>query len=205
MDHGSPARKSAFPGSLRLAHTRGAAYVIVMQPKKPNVHVGVFDRIADADRAVHELGAAGIPKERITVICPTCTTEKYEEYKKREPSGSHAVAGAATGGAIGAVLGGLAAVAAGTAAAAATGGAALLVAGTLLAGSGGGAVFGGFVGAMLTRGMEREVADFYDQALEKGQILVAVERGEDVTPEQVAAADRIFAAIGSENVTLRPT
>jgi hypothetical protein len=60
---------------------------------------------------VQELAGAGIPKERITVICPTCTTRKYEDYKKRDPSGSHAVAGAATGGAIGAVLGGLAAVA----------------------------------------------------------------------------------------------
>jgi hypothetical protein len=173
--------------------------------QKPRVHVGVFDRIADADRAVQDLVDAGIPKERITVICPTCTQEKYDDYRKVERSGSHAVAGAATGGTIGAVLGGLAAIATGAAAAAATGGTALLVAGTLLAGSGGGAVFGGFVGAMLTRGMEREVADFYDQALEKGQILVAVERGDDVTPEQVAAADRIFAAIGSENVTLRPT
>jgi hypothetical protein len=41
---------------------------------------------------------------------------------------------------------------------------------------------------MLTRGMEREVADFYDQALEKGQILVAVERATTSPPEQVAAA-----------------
>jgi hypothetical protein len=176
-----------------------------MHAKKPNVHVGVFDRIVDADRAVQELVDVGIQKERITVICPTCTTEKYEEYRKRERSGAHAVAGAATGGAIGAVLGGLVAAAVGTAAAVATGGAALLVAGSLLAGSGGGAVFGGFVGAMMTRGMEREVADFYDQALEKGQILVAVERSDEVTPEQVSAADRIFGARGSENVTLRPS
>ena len=168
---------------------------------KPRVHVGVFERIVDADRAVQQLVDAGVPKERITVICPTCTTEKYDEYKKRDPSGAHAEAG----GAIGAVLGGLAAAAVGTAAAVATGGTALLVAGTLLAGSGGGAVFGGFVGAMMTRGMEHEVADFYDQALEKGQILVAVERGEGVTPEHVALADRIFASLGSENVTLRPT
>ena len=53
--------------------------------------------------------------------------------------------------------------------------------------------------------MEREVADFYDQALEKGQILVAVERGDEVTSAQVAEADRIFARRGSESVTLRPT
>jgi hypothetical protein len=171
--------------------------------KKPRVHVGVFDRIADADRAVQELVDAGIAKERITVVCPTCTKEKYEGFKKLEPSGSHAVAGAATGGAIGALLGGLVGATTVAAATAATAGTGLLVAGTLLSAGGGAAVFGGFVGAMMTRGMEHEVADFYDQALEKGQILVAVERGDDVTPEQVAAADRIFAALGVENMTLR--
>ena len=173
--------------------------------KRAKVHVGVFDRIDEADDAVKELVGAGIPKERITVICPTCTKEKYQEYEKRDPSGSHAVAGAATGGAIGALLGGLVGATIMAAATAATGGTALLVAGTLLSAAGGATVFGGFVGAMMTRGMEREVADFYDQALEKGQILVAVERGDDVTSEQVAAADRIFARRGSESVTLRPT
>jgi hypothetical protein len=48
-----------------------------------------------------------------------------------------------------------------------------------------------------------EVADFYDQALEKGQVLVAVEEGDGVTHEHVSAADRIFASTGSEFVTLR--
>ena len=167
--------------------------------KKPRVHVGVFDRIADADRAVQDLVDAGIPKERITVICPTCTKEKYDEYTKREPSGSHAVAGAATGGAIGALLGGLAAVIGITA----SGGTGLFVAGPLLFTSGTGAVFGGFVGAMMTRGMEREVADFYDQALEKGKVLLAVEASDEVTTDQVAVADRIFAETGAELVSLR--
>jgi hypothetical protein len=177
----------------------------MQHPNKPRVHVGVFDRISDADRAVQELVDNGIPKERITVICPTCSKEQFDDYKKRDPSGSHAVAGAATGGAIGAVLGGLVGATVVAAATAATGGIGLLVAGTLLSAAGGATVFGGFVGAMMTRGMEREVADFYDQALEKGQILVAVERGDDVTAEQVATADRVFAERGVEKVTLRPT
>jgi hypothetical protein len=169
--------------------------------EKRSVHVGVFRDIASADGAVQRLVDAGIPKKLITVVCPTCTAEKYQEYKQQDRSGAHAASGAAKGGAIGAVLGGLAAAAG----VAASGGAALLVAGPLLAGSGGGALFGGFVGAMLTRGMEREVADFYDQALEKGQVLVAVERSEDVGDDRLALADRVFVDAGAEQVTLKKT
>jgi hypothetical protein len=165
----------------------------------PGVHVAIFDQVSQADSAVKDLVEAGFPKERITVICPSCNQDKYEEYRKREPSGFHALTGATRGGAIGALLGGLVAVAG----AAGTGGAILLAAGPLLAASGGGAMFGGFVGAMLTRGHEREVADFYDQAVEKGKVLVAVELSDDVTPELLSDADRIFAASGAEQVTLR--
>jgi hypothetical protein len=168
-------------------------------PVKSQVHVGVYESIPQADRAVWELVHAGIPKERITVICPTCTHEKYDGFHQDEPSGAHATAGAATGGAIGALLGGLAAAIGATA----SGGMGLFVAGPLLFSSGTGAVLGGFVGAMMTRGMEREVADFYDQALEKGKVLLAVEVGHEVTPGHVAIADRIFAETGAETVTLK--
>src|SRR5258706_9630841 len=82
---------------------------------KPRVHVGVFDDVARADHALAELVGAGIPKEQITVICPTCTAEKYREFHRRSPSGGHATAAALTGGSIGALLGGLIGVAGGTA------------------------------------------------------------------------------------------
>jgi len=170
-------------------------------PSNSRVHVGVYENVPEADRAVWELVHAGIARERITVICPTCTHEKYEGLHQEQPSGSHTAAGAAAGGAIGALLGGLAAVIGITA----SGGMGLVVAGPLLFSSGTGAVFGGFVGAMMTRGMEREVADFYDQALEKGKVLLAVEVGDEVTADQVAIADRIFAETGAETLTLKKT
>lgn len=169
--------------------------------QKPRVHVAIFDAIPDADRAISQLVEAGIPKEHITVICPAEPAGKYPEMHREAPAGSRATVAAAAGGSIGALLGGLVAVAGITA----TGGASLFVAGSLLAGTSGGAVFGGFVGAMMTRGMEREVADFYDQALDAGRILVAVEASDEVTSEQIAAADRIFAAAGAERVLLRKT
>jgi hypothetical protein len=164
---------------------------------KSPVRVGVFSRIAQADRAVRDLVAAGFRKEEITVICPTCTPEKYQDYHRDDPAGAHAATAAAGGSAIGALLGGLV----GTAVGVASGGTALLVAGPLLSAMGGGAVAGGFIGAMMTRGMEREVANFYDQALEKGQILVAVETERDDDP-RLAEAERVLARAGADPIPL---
>jgi len=156
------------------------------------VEVGVFERIQDADLAIQILLEEGYSKDDITVICPKCGEHDFEEFHRKEPSGSHTVKGVASGGAIGAVLGGLIALGAAT-----TGGAALLFAGGLLAGMSGGAVAGGFVGAMLTRGFEPEVADLFDQALDQGKILVAVEGD----AEELGKLDRvqaIFAQAGAE-------
>src|SRR5260221_11984621 len=74
---------------------------------KPRVHVGVFDDVARADHALAELVGAGIPKEQITVICPTCTAEKYREFHRRSPSGAPATPPARTGGSGGAPPGGV--------------------------------------------------------------------------------------------------
>src|SRR5262245_39421 len=134
------------------------------------VHVGVFERAIQADRAVTQLVGAGVPKERITVISPGSPRERFAGLHWQERSGSHAVAGATAGGIAGAVIGGLVT----TTATLLAGGAAAIVAVALLAGSGSGALYGGFVGAMMTRGREHEVSDFYDQALHEGQILVAI-------------------------------
>ena len=162
------------------------------------VRVGVFTRIAHADRAVHDLVHAGFDKDDITVICPTCSPENFHEYKRMEPAGAHAPAAATAGGAIGALLGGLVAFTG----VALTGGAGLLVAGPMLAGAAGGAVAGGFVGAMMTRGLEPEMANFYDQAVQRGKILVGVEcRGENAQ-ERLAKAEQILAERGAETVKL---
>ena len=72
---------------------------------------------------------------------------------------------------VGGLLGGLAAVVG----IAVTGGMGLFAVGPLLGATATGGVAGAFVGAMLTRGFEPEIANFYDQALQKGQILVAAD------------------------------
>lgn len=169
---------------------------------KTPVRVGVFSDMARADRAVHALHEAGFEKHAINIICPTCVpgrpTDHPEEYEQKEPAGAHTPAAAASGGAIGAMVGGVIALAS----AAATGGISLLVAGPLFAGAAGGAVAGGLIGAMMTRGVEKEVANFYDQAVGKGKILVAVEYEGPDQEERLALAERVFHEGGAEPIAL---
>jgi hypothetical protein len=164
------------------------------------LRVGVFDSYRKADRVVRRLLDAGFTKDHITVVCPHCEPEEFEGVSTSEPAGAHTPAAAVGGGAIGAVLGGLVALA-GTAAA--TGGLALFAVGPLVLGAGGGAVAGGLVGAMMTRGVEKEVANFYDQALRKGQVLVAVEEEGPDAAGRLALAEEIFANAGTDPMPLR--
>ena len=141
------------------------------------IHAGVFDTVTEADAAVTALLAAGYDTARLSVVCSEESVREHfahlhdtvpdAEPSAEEPSGSHTAEAAAAGGAIGLSLGGLAAVTG----LVATGGVGLVAAGAVL----GAGVFGSFVGAMLTRGVEAEAADFYDQQLRRGQILVVVE------------------------------
>jgi hypothetical protein len=78
----------------------------------------------------------------------------------------------------------------------------LLVAGPLFAGLAGGAVAGGLIGAMTTRGMEKEIADYYDQAVRKGKILVGVEYEGADQEERLALAERLLCDAGAEPIAL---
>ena len=162
------------------------------------VQVGVFRSLSAADTAVAALVDEGFAKETITVICPTCSVDRFPGTHKEQPSGSHTPQAIAAGGAIGLLLGGLTA-----AMIAATGGTALFVAGPLLGATAAGGVVGSFIGAMMTRGLEPEVADFYDQALQKGSILVAVEAHPGGPSEE--SAREVFERTGAEAVELRKT
>jgi len=139
------------------------------------LHAGLFQEFTSADRAISRLVDHGVSVDAISLVGseflpdPTVDVETIDGSppERRLP-------GILTGGAVGGVLGGLTAVAG----AAASGGGALLVAGTLLSGALGGSVAGGFVGAMVSRGLEPDVADLVDQALNEGAILVVVEENE---------------------------
>jgi hypothetical protein len=163
------------------------------------VEVGIFTSIADADRAVHRLLELGFTKEEITVICSDETKERFfREFEHEDPAGTHTPATAAAGSAIGAVLGGFAALVG----AAATGGIALIAAGGIAAW--GGAVAGGLIGAMMSRGVEGELANYYNQAVSAGKILVAVtEHGDQVTPRMQRAAQALVESGAEQPLQLR--
>jgi len=68
--------------------------------------------------------------------------------------------------------------------------------------AGAGAATGGLVGAMLTRGLEKEDAIYYDQALQAGKILVSVEPHGPGHEDRLAAAERGFAEAGAVPLAL---
>lgn len=160
------------------------------------VRAAVFSSSEAAERAVHELQAAGFSEREITVVCSDETRERsLRRFEHQKPAGANTPVAAATGGAIGATLFGLTAIAA-----SATGGIPLAIAGGWALLTGG--VAGGFLGAMLTRGFEKEAADFYDQAVAGGKILVAVEVHGPAAERRIAQAWRILEQAGAEPLPL---
>jgi hypothetical protein len=158
---------------------------------------GVFSNVDDADQAVKNLLAAGFTTEHVTVVCSDDTKERYfRRFEHQDPAGTHTATAAVVGGTIGAALGGLTVLAA----AAATGGIALWAAGPITAWAGG--VAGGLVGAMMSRGIEKELANFYQQAVMDGQILVAAEDHGPDHEATLARAAKILADAGAKPVPL---
>ena len=161
------------------------------------IRVGVFSTIRAADCAVDNLLKAGFTPQQITVICSDRTKEDhFHEFEHEEPAGAYTPAAVAVGGAIGAALGGLTVLAG----AVTTAGLGLLAAGGLAAWTGG--IVGGLVGAMMTRGVEHELANYYDQAVTAGKILVAVDDHSEAQRQDLARAEQILAECGAEPVAL---
>lgn len=160
------------------------------------IRVGIFATVPAAERAVQGLLAAGFTTEQVTVVCSDPQKERnFEQFHHQDPAGTSTPAKAVAGGAIGAALGGLTILAG-----AATGGAALLAAGGAVAWTGG--VLGGLIGAMMSRGVEKELANYYDQEVQRGNLLVAVEdHGKDAS-HRLFQAEQILADAGAEPMPL---
>ena len=161
------------------------------------IRVGVFTTIRAADCAVDKLLRAGFTRDQISVVCSDQTKEAhFRAFEHEEPAGTYTPGAVMTGGAIGAALGGLTVLAG----AVTTGGLALLAAGGLAAWTGG--VVGGLVGAMMTRGVENELANYYDQAVTEGQILVAAKDHSEAQRQTLATAEQILCECGAEPMSL---
>jgi hypothetical protein len=175
----------------------------VVSNQDRSLEVGVFQSVDDAREAVRGLLHAGFTKEQVTVVCSDVTKERYfREFEHQDPAGTHTPTASIVGGTIGALVGGLTVIVA----AIGTGSLALWAAGPITAWAGG--VTGGLVGAMMTRGIEKELANFYQQAVMNGQILVAAEppsnavkRPGDKQPTLNTAAD-VLAKAGAKPLPL---
>jgi hypothetical protein len=153
--------------------------------------VGVFDTVAQADRAIRRLLAAGFSKDQLAVICPAKFKDHFlPEAPQAEAPGAGVGSTIAMGGALGATLGGLA-----LAATVMTGGVAGVVAAGVLIG--GGAIAGGFSNLIVSKGYEQEADDFYKRATERGQIVVGVEVPGEDGAGQLAEAQRILDETGA--------
>jgi hypothetical protein len=165
------------------------------------LEAGVFSTVDEARNAVHKLLAAGFDKDHITVVCSDTTKERlFREFEHQDPAGTHTATATIAGGTLGAFVGGLTVIAA----AAGTGSLALWAAGPITAWAGG--VAGGLIGAMMTRGVEKELANYYQQAVVEGQILVAAESGPVGDPGSrqppLETAARILADAGAKPLEL---
>jgi hypothetical protein len=162
------------------------------------IRAAVFREVQTVEEVTHQLLQCGFTREQISVLCSEEAKERhFRHFEHEDPAGTHTPEAAAQGGAAGAFFGGLVTVGLATAT-----GLPLLAAGpSFLIG---GAVAGGFIGAMRTRGEEGALADYYDQALTRGDLLVAVEDQEPGNELRLQRAEQIFADAGASSFPLEP-
>ncbi|MGH7202692.1 MAG: hypothetical protein ACREJB_18950 [Planctomycetaceae bacterium] len=158
------------------------------------IRAGVFDTVERADQAIRGLMDAGFTTKQITVICTDRSKERhFKNIEHEEPAGRLTSDALSAGGGAGLAVGGFVALGIVTA-----GGLPIVAAGALI----GIGITGTLVALFTTRGFEKELADFYDQAVEEGRILIAVEDHEKGNANRLARAERVFADAGANPLAL---
>ncbi len=150
-----------------------------MQPSNDfPIRLTVCETADSAARLVQELRQAGFTTDEISVVCSEDACEReFAEFVHEHPAGSQVPEALNRSGLAGLGLGASAVVAG----LLTSGGAAIMAVGAFA----GLAIAGTFVSVMATRGAEKELSDYYDQAITKGKILVAVET-EEAARQQLA-------------------
>jgi hypothetical protein len=155
--------------------------------------VALFDDCQEAQAAIRDFEAAGIPSADTSLIANNAGSScgDYPQFGPgRADRTDTADTGSATGtgAGIGAVLGGAAGLLAGIGALAIPGMGPVVAAGALvatLAGAGVGIVVGGLVGALVSAGVPRDHADIYAEAVRRGGTLVIV-RADNAVRDRVS-------------------
>lgn len=154
-----------------------------MKPSKDfPIRLTVCDTADEARHLVRDLQAAGFTADEISIVCSEESCERdFAPFIHERPAGAETDTAMNAAGATVAGLG-AAAVAIGL----------LTTAGTAIFAVGafaGLAAGGTFASLMMTRGAEKELADYYDQSITHGKIVVAVETD---SPERQQKADDIL-------------
>jgi len=148
-----------------------------------------------AEQVVEELYRAGVTEQDISILMSDETRgrEFGVQHATKAPEG--AVAGATTGGILGAIAAGLIAVGI-----VAVPGLGLVAAGPILAalaGAGAGGVAGGLIGALVGTGIPEHEAKLYAEDVAKGAILIGVYAHDD----RAAVAKSILSSSGAKSVS----
>jgi hypothetical protein len=155
---------------------------------------GLFKTRSAAERAVENLVDYGYSRDDISLLMSDATRGREFALQMATKAPEGAATGATIGGVIGAIAAGL--VAMGIVVVPGLG---LVAAGPVvatLAGLGAGAAAGGFTGALVGLGIPEHEARFYNEAIEKGGILVGVYCHSDRADQ----ARRVLQAADAEKV-----
>jgi hypothetical protein len=155
---------------------------------------GLFKTRSNAQRAVDSLVDYGFARDDISLLMSDATRGREFAIKMASKAPEGAAAGATIGGVLGAVAGGLVSLGI-----VVVPGVALVAVGPVvaaLAGLGAGAAAGGATGALIGLGIPEHEARFYNEAIEKGGILLGVYTHNDRADQ----ARKLIEAVGAEQV-----
>ena len=157
----------------------------------------LFNSRPSAELAVERLSEAGFSRDDISVLMTDATRGREFAMKTDTKAPEGAATGAAVGGVLGAIAAGLVAVGV-----IALPGIGLVAAGPIiaaLAGAGAGGAAGGLLGALVGAGIPEHEAKFFSEELERGGILIGVYAHDDRTD----LAKEVFESAGAESITSR--
>lgn len=158
----------------------------------PRIYPGLYDRYDDANRAVADLHAAGVPVDDISLIRSNADDSYVATTTEPTPAGTGAKIGTVLGGGIGLLTGlGIMAIP-GVGPVVAAGWLASTIAGAAV-GAVAGAATGGIVGALTEHGVSEDHAHVYAEGVRRGGTLVTA-RGDETLG---ATLDPIYRRTGA--------
>ncbi len=164
--------------------------------------IGLFERTADAERAVDALLSHGFVKDDIGVMARDSAMQEYLNEQAsaaaKDEAGTDVVGGALLGG-LGGLLAGIAALAIPGIGPVVTAGAVASALGWPLLGAGAGAAAGGLIGALVAADVPEEDAHVYAEGVKRGGVLVTVQASEG----RLAEAQAIMGEAGAADIKSR--